>query len=120
MARFIINPELDISRYEPLTTELNEELAHPGVGQPYIIEENIPSTESKHVHVVWDAWSGIREEERSQIILEAYRRLEGREPENIAVAVGLLPTEAFAAGLLPYVIQSTRRNSDGVSFDDYQ
>ena len=73
-------------------------------GQPIIYETSLPNDKLR-VTVVWDDWDRLPLEERTEIILEAYERVEGPSAgERIALASGLTIPEAYSAGLLPYQI----------------
>jgi len=67
---------------------------------PRIIEEEDRLSRSMHVYVFWDEWQSVPEQERSEIILEAYQEARGQqEMLRITVAMGLTPLEAKNLGL---------------------
>jgi hypothetical protein len=104
-----------------LVEKLVKELTGAKRRQPVIVEEAIPATGSRHVHVIWDEWKGVPAEQRSQLIIEAYGRAEGADTaENITIAVGVTPHEALALGLLPFVVQPVRRRTDKLGSEDYE
>lgn len=49
---------------EKLAVELRENSAEL---QPLILEEEIPTTASRHIQVIWDQWQGIDAEKRAAI-----------------------------------------------------
>jgi hypothetical protein len=112
MPRLIINPPSTPRKYERLVKRLRRELASPSdEGQPLIIERNVPAAKSRHVHVIWDDWQGITDEERTTIIVEAYSQEEGDEKaSDITIALGVTPEEAVVLGLLPYKVEPTHRH----------
>lgn len=66
---------------------------------PDITEEETPRG-LKHVTVVWNGWGRLGIEERGNVILEAYRQVQGEEAaKKITIALGVTPSEA--ARLLP-------------------
>lgn len=68
--------------------------------EPKVIEEPLRMNGHKHVTVVWDRWQGLPAEDRSVIILDAYRCGRG-EPETrtISIALGLTNAEAERLGI---------------------
>ncbi len=63
----------------------------------------------------------MSDEQRSDIILEAYRQAEGVEAANeLTIATGATVQEAMSLGLLPFKIVSARKAEDPISLDDYQ
>jgi hypothetical protein len=62
-------------------------------GQPVILIED--TGRATHVFVVWDQWSALTREERSEVIMEAYEEVVGLDKSfNVTVALGLTPVEA--------------------------
>jgi hypothetical protein len=98
---------------EELTSELKNE---KDSGQPIIDEQHSPTTRSVRVNVIWDQWSGVSDEDRTAIILNAYEAVEGKEfRDRIALAVGLTVPEAAASGLLPFEVIAALRTSDNIT-----
>ena len=89
------NQEVSSSLQERLT----QEFRHPS--QDYIppfINIEYPG-ERVHLLVVWDDWRSLSQQERSLIIMDAYRAAEGAEAANlVSVAMGLTSTEAERLG----------------------
>jgi hypothetical protein len=110
MPRVIINAASPSRRYDSLVQELARELASPGgKPQPLIVERHLPATNSRHVHVVWDEWGDLADEERSAVIIQAYAKVEGDEAaSNITVALGLRPEDAITFGVLPFKVVPKR------------
>jgi hypothetical protein len=106
MPRVIINAVSPTRRTDELVRVLAQELTTPGDGpQPLIVERHLPAAHSRHVHVVWDKWGDLADEERSSVIVQAYARAEGEEAaSNITVALGLRPEDAIIFGVLPFKI----------------
>ena len=111
MPRRVINRGIVSTDHPKLVSRLVEELKKSAGDGPYILEEVHVPIDSRHVHVIWDKWRGIREEERSKIIYEAYADLEGEDAtSNITIASGITPRDALALGMLPYVVRPTKDN----------
>jgi hypothetical protein len=84
-------------------------------GQPIIYEAELPNDKLR-VTVVWDIWDRLPLEDRTEIILEAYGRAEGRgAAEQVALASGLTVPEAYSAGMLPFQIITALRRDDPVT-----
>jgi hypothetical protein len=105
MTRYIIKREETLGRHAELVQRLAKELAYGDRPQPAFIEQLMPYTNSRHVYVIWDQWTELPEDERSDIILRAYSSHEGDASDNIAFGVGMTGQEALDVGLLPYVVQ---------------
>src|SRR5947209_7682221 len=116
MPRFIIPSRADSSKNERLVKKLAQELRTPSSNvQPLILEERIPSTKSRHVRVIWDAWKDLGDEQRSAVITDAYAEAEGQQAaDDITIAEGLTPQEALALGLLPFKVVPTRKKNDSI------
>jgi hypothetical protein len=101
-----------------LVARLADELkANRPFGQPIIDEEEFPSKKIR-VNVIWDAWDRASLEARTDTILQAYEKAEGRDyRDRIALASGLTVPEAHAAGMLPYQIIAAVRKGDPVTAD---
>jgi len=83
-------------------------------GQPLVFENRIGTSGALNVTVLWQAWSELGHQARSDIIVEAYRKM---GVERLAIALGLTFEEAVSSGLLPYSIVPLVRESDPVSPD---
>ena len=107
MPRVIINAASPSRRYDLLVERLAQELTSPvGLPQPLIVERHLPASNSRHVHVVWDGWGDLVDEERAAVITQAYAKVEGEEgASNITVALGLRPEDAVIFGLLPFAVK---------------
>jgi hypothetical protein len=116
MPRRIVNRGEVLAHHPRLVKKLVAELAGAKNTQPVIVEEIIPATASRHVHVIWDQWRRLPEEERSDVIWKAYCDAEGEEgASNITIATGATPREALALGLLPFEVRPLRKRTDVVS-----
>jgi hypothetical protein len=122
MPRYIITSSSRSPKHDRLVKKLVQELTAPGTDlEPLILEERVPATQSRHVYVVWDAWRGIAEEERSAIIVEAYTRAEGEDAAaQVTIASGVTPEEARVLGLLPWKVLPIRDGSKSPSEEEYK
>lgn len=122
MPRFIITPNAPSPKHERLVKKLAQEFAAASPHlQPLILEEQIPSTKSRHVRVIWDAWKDLTDEQRAAVIVDAYKEAEGPEAaEAITIAEGVTPPEALALGLLPFKVVAARKKGDPVPPGAYQ
>ena len=85
-----------------LTRELTDEKSF---GQPVIKEEHDPKNGSIRINVFWDLWNYLSADDRSAVIVQAYRNVEGDDFVNrIGLLNGLTIPEAHAAGLLPFKV----------------
>ncbi len=99
---------------DALVAELKSSL---DFGQPLIEEEEFKTGAIK-VSVTWDRWDPLSEEERSSVIIEAYRIALGEEyADRIALVYGLTIPEAHASGMLPVQIIAALREDDPVTPD---
>jgi hypothetical protein len=116
MPRFIIHPQAPSPKHERLVQKLVQEFKASSTNlQPLILEEQVPSTKSRHVRVIWDAWKDLTNEQRSSVIVDAYRQAEGPgAADEITIAEGVTPPEALALGLLPFKVVPTPRR-DGAA-----
>ena len=97
-----------------LVQELSKQLIDEDtVAQPLIYEYELRGKLLRTM-VVWDKWLSLPLEERTAIILAAYK---SQEYENIALASGLTIPEAVALGLLRFRVIPVLRKSDKVSQD---
>jgi hypothetical protein len=93
---------LSSERHRELVGQLSRELAgKPTRGGPVIFEIPLDQRDEVDVFVVWQAWEGLRWEDRSSVILEAYQGL----PTKVAQPLGVTYDEAVQQGLLPYAIE---------------
>lgn len=111
MPRHIIRADERVSHHPKLARTLAKEIREPGGDpQPFILEEEIQPNGSRHVQVIWELWKKVPEEDRGQVILDAYALAEGAAfADNIAIAAGYTPHEALALGLLPWVVTPARQ-----------
>lgn len=86
--------------------------------EPFILQDRIPQTRSRHVLVIWDAWRQLEPAARSAIIMDALSEAGMLKGDSVRVAVGLTQEEALDLGYLPFKIVSTVHKSDPVRFDD--
>lgn len=119
MPRIILKKPPRPPEHEKLVRRLAQELkaqepkASGSDLQPLILEQEIEATGSRHVHVIWDRWRELPEEQRSDIIWEAYAAAEGPEAvERITLASGVTPEEAVVLGLLPFKVVPTRQRHE--------
>ena len=67
---------------------------------PDIIEQQVRNSNRTHVYVIWNGWAGVREEQRSAAILDAYTRHFGDERmRRVSIAMGLTPDEVQSLGI---------------------
>jgi len=83
---------------EPLIEEMRKK-EERGAG-PKIIVEGYEKKGPLHVYVVWDQWKDISLQERSRLIMEAFRQVEPEEDFlRDTIAMGLTPDEAPRYGI---------------------
>lgn len=101
-----------------LVDRLADELRHTHEsGQPLIYERRFPTGKIR-VAVIWDDWDRLPLEERTDIVLRAYEKAEGRESrDRVALASGLTVPEAYSAGMLPFQIIPVLRKGDPVTIE---
>lgn len=104
-------------RFPDLLTELAKELKNAReTGQPLIEEQVFPKTNAVRVTVIWDKWEPVSDDDRYNIILQAYEEVEGKDfRDRIALAIGLTVPEAVESGLLPFQILTALRRGDPVT-----
>jgi hypothetical protein len=102
---------------ESLVNELAGRIAAPGESAeaPFILQDRIPQTRTRHVVVIWDAWADRDRAERAGMIMDAYAASGRLGDDTIPVAMGLTEPEALDLGYLPYSIIALRKNTDPVS-----
>ena len=97
---------------DALRTRLTAEWRLPGTdpasalnGQPVLIEDRgtpgrFGERPSTHLYVIWDEWEALSQQERSEVIMDAYENThELPEVIRVTVAMGLTATEAQRMGL---------------------
>jgi hypothetical protein len=84
-----------------LEERLVQELGSPGEqGQPLVIEEPPEPAPVSRLVVIWDDWTELGQQDRSEIILRAYERVRGQQATlRITVAMGLTSAEAERMGI---------------------
>ena len=98
--------------YHPLVGQLADRIRGPlSLDEPYIIQDRVPQTRSRHAVVIWDAWNDMDRAERGRIIVEAFG--EAGVDDAIRVAMGLTQQEALSIGYLPYQIVANWKKTDG-------
>lgn len=79
--------------------------------EPYMVEDRVQQTGSRHVAVIWDAWADLDRPARGRIIADAYH--DAGIQDTITVALGITQQEALELGYLPYQIAANWKASDG-------
>src|SRR5438132_8664011 len=122
MPRYIVTPHARSPKHERYVKKLTQEFRTSSQNvQPIILEEQVPSTKSRHVRVIWDAWKELTDEQRSDVIVDAYMQAEGPEAAaEITLAEGVTPQEALALGILPFKVVPARSKTESLSMADYQ
>jgi hypothetical protein len=122
MPRYIVPATSPSPKHEKLVKKLVQEFAASSPNlQPLIVEEQVPATQSRHVHVIWDAWKDLSDEQRAAVILDAYKQVEGEEVvAQITIAEGVTVHEALALGLLPFKVVPTRKKGDKLPPETYE
>ncbi len=69
---------------------------------------------SVQVVVIWDAWSRLSGEQRSQVILDAYAVANPKSPVP-TITMGFTSSQALSLGYLPFKIIAIVRDGDRVS-----
>lgn len=96
----------------PLVSRLADRIAAPlDLEEPYIVQDRVPQTKSRHAVVIWDAWADMDRAERGRVIAEAFR--DAGVHDAVRVAAGLTQQEALGMGYLPYQIVANWKKSDG-------
>jgi hypothetical protein len=102
-----------------LVKQLAAKVGRPrSLSEPFILEDRIPQTRSRHVVVIWDAWGNLARADRSKIILDAFQTANHLNGDTVRVALGLTQQEAFDLGYLPFQIVATIRETDRVKRDN--
>lgn len=76
----------------------NQELEKPEAS-PLVIEDPEPRGERFSVTVLWEDWADIGLQDRSGMILDAYKRIDEPRMLKISRALGLTSAEAHRLGL---------------------
>src|SRR5438270_151471 len=92
---------------------LIEQLARERAGEPtakgpVIFEIPLEATDKIDVLVLWEAWKDVPSETRSDIILEAYKEVQGK----VSQALGVTYQEAIEQHVLPYAVTPMMRQGD--------
>jgi hypothetical protein len=67
---------------------------------PIIIEEDGRGVQPTHLYVIWDDWADLTLQERSEIIMDAYEEVRGRDASlSVSVAMGVTGREAKRMGI---------------------
>jgi hypothetical protein len=121
MPRIIRTFEDRHPRHKMLVKRLIQEFTTPGTDlQPLILEERTPQTRTRHIYVIWEKLVDLSFEQRFDLIMDAYRQVEGEAAAELVLsATGLTAVEALAHGLLPYLLVPNRRKGDKHSPQDY-
>lgn len=86
-----------------LELRLAEEIRTPSArpdAQPIIIAEPADPAPITRLFVIWDDWSDLGQQDRSEIITNAYERVHGlAEAARLSIAMGLTPSEASKMGI---------------------
>jgi len=68
--------------------------------EPVIYEVDPGADEPLWLYVVWSRWKDVSPTDRSDVILDAFEEIRGKEElVRIAAAIGLTPAEARAEGI---------------------
>jgi len=67
---------------------------------PRIVEEMDRVSKTLNVYVLWQEWESVTQQDRAEMILEAYEQTQGSAAvRRISIAMGLAPLEAQTLGL---------------------
>jgi hypothetical protein len=115
MPRIILKDPPKPPEHDKLVQRLAQELQAPSAEvQPLILEQPIEATSSRHVHVIWDLWKDLSEEQRWDVIRDAYAAAEcAGAVGDITLASGVAPQEAVVLGLLPFKVAPGRTRHEG-------
>lgn len=86
---------------DKLAAELLNEWQAPSEkpAQPIIIEDG-GGFKPVHLYVIWAAWHGLDQVERSEIIMDVYEQIHGQaKAADVTVAMGLTEPEAQRLGI---------------------
>jgi hypothetical protein len=106
MPRIIHKPDTKKNVNSQLVEELARELKSARrFGQP-LIEETEFTTKAIKVYVIWDRWDRIADTDRSETILQAYEKAEGKEyRDRVTLAIGVTVPEAHELGMVPFGLE---------------
>jgi hypothetical protein len=86
---------------ERLVQELTTPIQDPSA-QPIVIAEPPGDGPITRLFVIWDEWAPLSQQDRSEIIMDAYVRAKGQgDAVRISVAMGLTAAEAARMGIAP-------------------
>ena len=95
---------------ETLLKQLSDELAGRGVESGAVIFEiPLEHADTVDVLVVWQEFEDLRSEDRTALILEAYKQEFGTGARTVSQALGVTYQEAMEQNLLPYAVQPMAR-----------
>ena len=104
----------DAQRNDLLRRLVDERKGQSTTGGPSIFEIPLDQSDMLDVMVIWNDWHGVRSEDRTELIKEAYRD----HQEGLALALGVTYDEAIERGLLPFRVR--QRFGPQLKFDDEQ
>ena len=90
---------------ERLTEQLKAEWKNESseASEPVIIEQGSAGfgmNPAIHIYVIWSDWGSLDQQERSEVIMNAYEAANGRDKtEYVTFAMGLTPKEASKMGI---------------------
>jgi methylmalonyl-CoA mutase cobalamin-binding subunit len=79
--------------------------------EPYIIQDRIAQTRSRHVVVIWDAWDEMDRADRGRVIADAFQ--DAGVKDVIRVGMGVTQQEALNMGYLRYQVVANLKKTDG-------
>jgi hypothetical protein len=83
-----------------------------------VVEQVFPKTRAIKSTVIWDEWDPVPDEDRVEIIRNAYEQVENREfCDRIGLVMGLTVPEAAEYGLLPFRVAPQLRSGDEVTME---
>lgn len=101
---------------ERLTTQLVAQIKSPAAAHaPFIVENRVPQTHTRHVVVIWDAWADLDPAERSRLIMDAYTNAGVLSSDTVSVAMGITEQEALHLGYLNYSVVAHHKKTDPVT-----
>jgi hypothetical protein len=95
----MLSPETRVSLLAKLKDEIGEKT---NTAEGPVVFEIPMGSECLDILVVWEEWLGVRSEDRTALILEAY----GDRQATISQALGVTYEEAVQQQLLPYAVVS--------------
>ena len=107
-------PAKTSTNHSTLVSDLAAQLRRGlNLDEPYLIQDRIPQTRTRHVVVIWDAWGDLDRPARGKVIADAFQAAKLLNSDRIAVSMGLTQQEALELGYLPYQIIANWKPSDG-------